>query len=320
MPSNILVLEKDPIYRDLTSTILSKGGYSFTLCENVEDVEYNLKETSFQLLLLDLRIVADNDFLGLKNLSSASALPIVLTTDEDIDNHLGQLMNFHINQVLSKPMKTSETLRVLERLLNPDPDKWFGLQNYMSDIKRLKRIEIKRSTQARSAIEAVFNEMHSWGFRFTHEFEMDLVWQEILINAIYHSHGYSDHKRNRIAIELPDPYKVILRFASNDRQFGVSIRDFCGSLTPARIMESLSDAVEQQNLITKSAETGEDVTDKILDRGRGLDLIRRLTGEYYFIIDPGNSTEVIIIYDSDFEKDDPVTNLKIFELPKSVSR
>jgi len=69
----------------------------------------------------------------------------------------------------------------------------------------------------------------------------------------------------------------------------------------------------------KAAETGDDISQVLLDRGRGLDLIRQLSGEYYFIIDPGVSTEVIIIYDRYYEKDDAVGSLKIFDLSYHLS-
>jgi hypothetical protein len=92
------------------------------------------------------------------------------------------------------------------------------------------------------------------------------------------------------------------------------VRDYMGTLTPQIIVDALRQTIEQQRLIERAAETGEDISEIILDRGRGIDLIRQLSGEYYFVIDPGNSTEVIIIYDRYYEKDDAVGSLKIFDL------
>lgn len=183
----------------------------------------------------------------------------------------------------------------------------------------MKRIEITNSLQIRNAIRTIFQEIESWGFTFDMKFEMDIVWQEILTNAVYHSHGYSKHKQERLPIKLPDPYKVIIRFGSNEHQFGISVRDFRGTLSPARVLESLRISVEQQKMIEKAVRSGEEISDRILDRGRGLDLIRRMTGEYYFVIDPGRSTEIIIIYDRNYEKDDPYSSIKILELPVATA-
>ena len=131
---------------------------------------------------------------------------------------------------------------------------------------------------------------------------------------MYHAHGYTKEKKERIAIELPDPYEVEVSYGASESAFGIAVRDDMGTLTPEIILEALRQTIEQQQLILRAAETGEDISQIVLDRGRGIDLIRQLSGEYYFIIDPGNSTEVIIIYDRYYEKDDSVGSLKIFDL------
>jgi hypothetical protein len=224
------------------------------------------------------------------------------------------LASKNVTIVLPKPIKGAELSKVLANLLTVDPRVWFGIHNYIADLRKLRRIKLKRSTQIRTCIKTILNEMHAWGFNFSHETEMDLVWQEILINAVYHAHGYTNEKKERVAIELPHPYEVDVTYGASEAAFGVAVRDSMGTLTPSTIIEALRQTIEQQKMIEKAAQTGEDISHLVLDRGRGLDLIRQLSGEYYFIIDPGVSTEVIIIYDRYYEKDDAVGSLKIFDL------
>lgn len=303
------------------SKILEKGGYKYHVVHDAVEAEsaidLALDNIPFGLAIIDTNVFSNTEAAGdlIDKMRDELHLPMIMTTEDQIDRHFDLINDFHINQVLNKPVKSKELLNVIHRLMNPRPELWFGLQNYIQDLKALKRIEITDSNQIRPCIAKVLEIVKDWGFDFDFTFEMDLVWQEMLTNAVYHSHGYSSYKRERIPIRLPEGYKVDVRFGHNGQQFGFSVRDYRGSLTPGRIVESLSQAVEQQNMIEKSLETGEDVTELVLDRGRGLDIIRRMTGEYYFIIDPDKSTEVMIIYDGSFENDDSYSSLKILELP-----
>ncbi|HNA79246.1 MAG TPA: ATP-binding protein, partial [Turneriella sp.] len=240
--------------------------------------------------------------------------PVLLTTEENVDDYMTALGSKNVTIVPPKPIKGAELSKVLANLLTVDPRVWFGIHNYIPDLRKLRKMKLKRSTQVRTCIKTILNEMHAWGFNFNHETEMDLVWQEILINAVYHAHGYTNEKKERVAIELPQPYEVEVTYGASEHAFGIAVRDSMGTLTPSIIIEALRQTVEQQKMIEKAAETGEDISHLVLDRGRGLDLIRQLSGEYYFIIDPGVSTEVIIIYDRYYEKDDAVGSLKIFDL------
>ncbi len=318
MNTKILVVDDDELYRDVTTSILTKGGYGYTLCQTFDELKEALDNNVYQLALVDIAMIRKADFDLVDFLRIEHQTPVILSTEEDIDFHFDLITDKNITQVLNKPIKSSELLNVIGKLLNPNPKLWFGLENYLMNITQLRRIEITKSTQLRPTIDAILKYIDEWGFKFEMQFEMDLVWQEILTNAIYHSHGYGQQKKDRVAIELPDPYKVVVRFGCSESQFGIAVRDFRGTLTPKVVLDSLGKAIEQQNLLERSLETGEDISDQILDRGRGLDLIRRMTGEYYFIIDPGKSTEIIIIYDGYFEKDDAYSSLKIFELPVSA--
>ncbi|TFH41415.1 MAG: hypothetical protein E4G96_05550 [Chrysiogenales bacterium] len=53
----------------------------------------------------------------------------------------------------------------------------------------------------------------------------------------------------------------------------------------------------------------------ISETGRGIDLVRKLAGEYYFIIDNNVRTEILILFDMRYENDASITHssLKIIE-------
>lgn len=314
MAAKIVVFEPDGIYRTIIENILLKNEYKPYFVDSSAECKVVVDEIRPDIIILDIKAAKPHDFRILSDLKILSKAPVLLTTDENVDEYINALNSKNITIVLPKPLKGAELARVLSNLLTVDSRVWFGIHNYLPDMRKLRKVRLKRSTQVRTCIKTILNEMHAWGFNFSHETEMDLVWQEILINAVYHAHGYTKEKKERIAIELPDPYEVEVSYGASESAFGIAVRDEMGTLTPEIILEALRQTIEQQQLIVRAAETGEDISQIVLDRGRGIDLIRQLSGEYYFIIDPGNSTEVIIIYDRYYEKDDSVGSLKIFDL------
>lgn len=314
MAAKIVVFEPDGIYRTIIESILLKNEYKPYFVDSAAECKVVVDEIRPDIIILDIKAAKPHDFRILSDLKVLSKAPVLLTTDENVDEYINALNSKNITIVLPKPLKGAELARVLSNLLTVDSRVWFGIHNYLPDMRKLRKVKLKRSTQVRTCIKTILNEMHAWGFNFSHETEMDLVWQEILINAVYHAHGYTKEKKERVAIELPDPYEVEVSYGASESAFGIAVRDDMGTLTPEIILEALRQTIEQQQLIMRAAETGEDISQIVLDRGRGIDLIRQLSGEYYFIIDPGNSTEVIIIYDRYYEKDDSVGSLKIFDL------
>jgi len=314
MRAKIVVFEPDGIYRTIIENILLKNDYRPYFVDNSAECKVIVDEVRPEIIIIDIRAAKPHDFRILADLKVLSKAPVLLTTEENVDDYLAALASKNVTIVLPKPIKSAELSKVLANLLTVDPRVWFGIHNYIPDLRKLRKIKLKRSTQVRTCIKTILNEMHAWGFNFNRETEMDLVWQEILINAMYHAHGYTNEKKERIPIELPHPYEVEVNYGASESAFGVAVRDSMGTLTPEAIIAALRQTIEQQKMIEKAAQTGEDISHLVLDRGRGLDLIRQLSGEYYFIIDPGVSTEVIIIYDRYYEKDDAVGSLKIFDL------
>jgi hypothetical protein len=135
------------------------------------------------------------------------------------------------------------------------------------------------------------------------------------INAVYHSHGFTREKEQRIPVFLPEGTSVDLFFGYSKDKFGISINDYCGKLTKMRILDSINKVIEQNQLILEAVETGEDITDFISETGRGIDLVRKLTGEYCFIIQENVRTEIILIFDKHYTNDhsEHYTSLKIIE-------
>ena len=90
--------------------------------------------------------------------------------------------------------------------------KIFGLNNYLDNIKEIKRMKVKKSLQINRAIDLIIEQIISWNLRIPNRATLGLMLNEMVINAVYHSHGLTQEKLERIPVELPDDKFVDIQF------------------------------------------------------------------------------------------------------------
>ncbi len=311
--NNILIIDFS-IYRDSLAKILGSEGYNLIICESAFEAMKKLNAYEIDLVVSEVELPGDNAF-DLYNYMARNYpyIPVIMTTDKNIDGFFNEIFQEGIGNVLCKPVKKDELLNLAEKLITKK--NIFGLNNYMDDIIEIKKITITSSIQIKKAITMLIGELEKWGFKIKEKIALTLVLNEIVINAIYHAHGHTEEKLARKSIELEDGEFVDIFFAKNRKGYGVAIDDYNGRLSKMRILESINKVVEQENLIIRAAETGEDVSDYISETGRGIDFVRKLSGEYYFIIKKDVRTEIIFIVDETLISDDCInySSLKIIE-------
>jgi len=313
--AKILIAENDEFYLELVTKILDEEGHSYVGCRTEDELSSAITGFSFDLALLDTSFLASNNEVILQ-LRRHREVPIVLVTSSDKMKYYYRFFaENNISQVLKKPFKARSLIKIMEKLLDPRPEFWFGMQNYISDITIMKRVEISNSSQIRPTILAAKEYFEKWGAEYTPK--MNLVWQEVLTNAVYHAHGMQAEKDAGLPITLPADKRVQVRFGASKHRMGFSVRDFSGSLTAYTVLDSVARVASRKMKIDEALEAGQDLTADLLEpQARGFDIIRSLSGEYYIIIDPGKSTEIILVYeDFLFERDDSYAVLKVFELP-----
>lgn len=311
MPS-ILVVDFS-IYKEAIAKIFRDSGYDVQSCESAFDAMAKLKAYDFDLIISEVELPGDNAF-DLYNYISTHYpyIPTIMTTDKNIDTFFDMIFREGIGNVLCKPLKKDDILNLAGKLITKRDI--FGLPNYMKNIMEIKKIRITSSTQISKAIRAVLQHIEEWNFRIENKAILNLVMNEMIINAVYHSYGYTREKESRIPIQLKEGEYVDIFFARNETAYGISFNDYRGKLSKAKILDSINRVVEQSQLILRAAETGEDIQDRISETGRGIDLVRKLAGEYYFIIRRDVRTEIILIFDNLFSKDSGnFSSLKIIE-------
>ena len=310
---NVLIIDFS-IFKDSLVKIFKEDGYNVELCESAYDAMSKLKAFDFDLVISEVTLPGDNAF-DLYNYIADNYpyIPTIMTTEKQIDTFFDIIFEEGIGNVLCKPIKKNEILNLAEKLITKK--NIFGISNYLSDITETKKIRITNSKQIKSAIDVIINEIVKWGFNLDNRMTLALVLNELSINAVYHSHGLTDEKLNRKSVILKEGEFVDLFFSKSKHKFAISINDYKGNLTKSKILSSINKVVKETNLIEKAVANGKDITNIVSETGRGIDLVRKLAGEYYFIIKIGVRTEIIVIFDTRYEKDDTAyfSSLKIIE-------
>jgi CheY-like chemotaxis protein/two-component sensor histidine kinase len=308
----ILLADLSP-YRDTLKNIFTENGYDAIFCDSAFDAISKLKAYDFDLVVSEVELPGDNAFDLYEYIEgNYPDVPMIMVTDKNIDRFFNRIFEQGIGNVLHKPVNPKEILNLTEKLITKK--RIFGLNNYLSGIKEIKRMKVKKSLQINRAIDLIIEQISGWNFRIPNRATLGLMLNEMVINAVYHSHGLTQEKLERIPVELPEDKFVDIQFCCNDDSFAISITDSNGKLSKAKILESINNVIKQNMLIEKSLESGEDISDFISESGRGLDLVRKLSGEYYFIIKKDCRTEIIFIFkntDKPFESD--TSSLKIIE-------
>ena len=309
---NILIADISE-YRNALKTIFEEKGYNVTLCDSAFSAISKLKAYDFDLIISEVELPGDNAFELYEYISeNYPAIPMIMTTDKNIDLFFEEIFKLGIGNVLQKPVNSKDILNLSQKLITKKDI--FGLNNYLENIIEIKRLKIKKSQQISSSVDIIIEQIQNWNFKISNKTSLRLILHEIIINAVYHSHGFTNEKLNRVPVELPEDKFVDIHFCRTDDVYAISITDSNGILTKAKILETINQTVKQNLLIEESFITGEDISETVTETGRGLDLVRKLSAGYYFIMKKNYRTEVILIFNnSDVSSNTEKTSLKIIE-------
>lgn len=308
------ILIADPSgYGDEIAGLYEASGYSVDTCDSAFDAISKLKAYEYDLVVSEVELPGDNAFDLYEYIrENYPFIPAIMITDKKIDSFFNMIFTRGIGNVLHKPVSEKELLGLSTKLITRE--NIFGLQYYLEDMRDLKRIRITRSTQITDAIEMMIDQIEQWGFKIQSRMAIGLILNEMIINAVYHAHGLTAEKLDRKPVTLEEGKSVDLFFCRNESSYAVSVTDYNGRLTTERILESINSVIEQEILIERSVLTGENIMEHISETGRGIDLVRKLSWEYYFIIKKNTRTEVIIIFnDSAKNTGRERSSLKIIE-------
>ncbi|HOV08402.1 MAG TPA: response regulator [Spirochaetota bacterium] len=307
----ILVVDNSD-YSNKIKNIFEKNGYDVVICDSAFGAISKLRAFDFDLLVTEVDLPGSNSFELYEYIKEHYPyIPIIMLTEKNIDSLFSNIISRGIGNVLHKPLNEAEFIKLSEKLINLE--NIFGLENYLPNISQMKRIRITKSAQIKKAVIIAIETIKSWGFTIRSETTLNLMLNEMAINAVYHSHGLTEEKLKRIPVVLQEDKFVDIHFGHSKKSFAISITDYNGKLTKERILESIHNVIKQNELMDRCLQTGEDFTEFISESGRGIDLVRKLAGEYYFIIKRDFKTEIILVFQDNESTTPGFSSLKIIE-------
>jgi len=285
--------------------------YTVLMADSAYDAITTLNMQDVDLIISQVELPGDNAFDLYNYLQKHyTYIPAIMITEKDMDTFFDKIFIQGIGNVLKIPVNQNEFNNLVTKLITRK--NIFGLENYITNIINTNAIRINASIQIPPAVEKILDTIESWGFIIKNKSIVYLILNEMIINAVYHSHGYTREKEMRIPIQLKDGQFVDITLCHNTTTYAIAITDYQGTLTKEKILQSIHKAIEQEQLILKAAQTGEDISDKISETGRGIDLMRKLASEFYFIIQQNKRTEIILLFESD-SNEKKSSSLKIIE-------
>lgn len=312
---NILIVDFTP-YRETIARMFTEAGYNVESCESAFDAMARLKSSDFDLIVSEVELPGDNAFDLYNYISNYYPfIPAIMVTEKDIDTFFEHIFREGIGNVLHKPLREKELVSLARKLITRK--NIFGLENYMDvPAEDIMKIRITASGRIRGSIATLMKQLDEWGIKVRNKSVLNLILNELIINSVYHSHGYTREKEERVQVTLKKGEFVDLFFAHSADAYGISITDYKGELTKHKILDSIRKAVEESQMILRAYETGEEISDKVSETGRGIDLVRKLTSEYYFVIRNKVRTEIILLFDREPpERFESHSSLKIIEDP-----
>jgi CheY-like chemotaxis protein len=302
--ASIRLIEPEGLYRQVFERILADTPYRLNVVDaDAPDAELIACDEDILFISLELPGGQSLDLVRAIR-GRRPEIPVVFFTNHDVNRYLQELESLPQSNVLAKPFTREELLFFLDKLVHPE--RAFGLANYLKPGARVVASAVTRSDEVRREAETLLARAGEWGFRFDYDFKIDLVIHELLVNALYHAHGFEEEKVGGKPVVLPPGDRVETECGHDDNRFGITITDYCGRLSRKRIFAALQSLERQQQ---EAAAGGI----AFQQHGRGIDIVRKNSGEYYFVIERGVRTQAVIIFDRVFEKDDEFTSLRIFE-------
>lgn len=310
--SKILIVDPTD-YRHSVQSILLAEGYKTETCTTAFDAIAKIEAEDISLIISEVDLPGDNSFEFYYYLQkNYPFLPIIMLTDRNMEDFFDKIFTEGIGNIISKPVNGEELISLAKKLMLQED--LFNLDNYIQKIKVLKKIRITASNQIIPAIRTVTDYINEWNFKISDISMLNLILNEMLINAVYHAHGLTEEKLKRLPVSLEEGKFVDVCFGHSDSKLGISITDYNGKLSKQKILESMFNVLSQRKKLDDAIEKGEDISQIITETGRGIDLVRQIASEFYFIIHKNKRTEIILLFDKNSDLNGVAkSSLKIIE-------
>ena len=185
LPRNVLVIDDDPMLRDVVREMLERNGVSCTVCSSAKEVVREMRGRDYDLLLSDIQMPGTNGFdlltlLRNSAIGNSRVIPVVAMTargDRDKDAYL----KAGFTECIYKPFSSQELLGLISAVEGRDGEetKVFDFSAALSEVddkERLLRSFIAQSRKDMEGLGAAMEETDRKQLReITHR--MQPVWE-----------------------------------------------------------------------------------------------------------------------------------------------
>jgi len=289
----ILIVDASSAGRGIFSTYVNRAGGAAITARSAADALEAVNTQKLNLLVTDIDLPDMNGFDLVSGIRAGkNHMPVIIMTTLNIDEYIDLAIDKSIGNILTKEISEEAFVRSCNNVITGK--NIFGLANYIRNSSKIVRISINCSSQISLVIRLISAYAVKCGMPADQKPYLAVILDEIISNAVYHAHGYTEQKVNHEVVSLTGDAVEICYCAERDR-LGISVTDFKGTLTKKKILSSFKNVIDQKKLIEESGEIDMDVADKISLTGRGLQMIRLMANDYYFNIKPNIMTQVIAL-------------------------
>ncbi len=220
--------------------------------------------------------------------------PMGLVTTMEIEEYLLDIRRWGILQSAIKvaPIIAEEVTHFIECVKNPANA--IGLYRYLNQTVQMYNVAIETIEEKNLSVERVINHFATAGFEIHELYDVRLILEETLNNAIFHAfqlpngdekYGIGSFKK------LDEGEKVRIEYGSSTRMAGFTVTDNSGSLKLRTIINKLERQFNRDGLFDES--------------GRGLYLSRMMSTAFIINLEPQKRTQVIALFDERRRTDRP---------------
>jgi hypothetical protein len=182
-------------------------------------------------------------------------------------------------------------------------DKSFGIKNFFNESTQIQTIQLKKSSQKQSAVEAIRNYLLKAQFQSRMASTIANAVDELIMNAIFTApvdelgrRSLNTTPRDTV-FELKDKSNVEAQIAFDGKYFAFTAVDHYGSLDREELLNHLSKVYTDNEYKIRTSVAG---------AGIGLSTVYRSGGSLFFSCEASTRTEVTVI----FEKLDNYRNFR----------
>ena len=166
---SILIVDDESTARSILSRHVQKSGYSATAVEDGRKALELIGKSSFEMVLLDLKMPGINGIEVLKTLRqqySQSELPVIVVSVIEEDQGIANALKWGANDYIQKPIKSA----VLAARIEAQMASKQKARAYQKIKKKLERVVVKRSKELGLANVTLEQRIANFGDQRRHVF------------------------------------------------------------------------------------------------------------------------------------------------------